>query len=928
MEDLHRSTDKNVLSQEKYTFLIYRCVVCDKVFAKENNLREHLENFHTNTDGENGMLEEMSMYKKYNCEFCQSILWCRISDLKKHTFYCEKNSTNLRKNTSIPNKSAEILNKSINKALNNTRDQMSEMNPLSQVDENLNNPLDNNALVPMNSPVKLNLMNEEGITNIIGIHKEGIDDMISTIPEKNSSSTNMEEFPELENRETLTFINTSAIEELKVEPMDDDGKEKEEEQQSEQQQLWKSTKDTTRAKCEICNKYFSQVGYLTRHLNSENHRQMLVAIRNKDMMMEGTTSTNSENQKNVVKPSSSSAQKETKNQVSSKTRSLESLHEATKNENYCCNLCQKSFTHKKNYLKHVNFFCKARIMEENLCHIYKHKDFKEFGFIRNLTTNLVTCDDPIGSDFLKTPDFNFDELVKSGVLTKIGEMISTKTFMAEKTYNCNICKKIFNQAFQLNRHISLKHGAKGKYHCNKCNKKFISSEYLWLHKRKKHGSTNNRKPAALSTVEKIVQSSSSNDQKQPPILEGNELDDCDNKIYYCPECGKEDDGTPMIGCDNCDNWFHWTCVGIKQEPDENEDWYCAPCQTILIDHPKSSESEDFSLKSTGTSQFPSKNQQKLPKIYIKTEKKEEEEEIDGPVVKQELNCQKCENNNSTEGVLGNNNPMINCNDCHDWYHWICVGIKDQPDDNEDWYCEKCSTHPLSKITKKTYRCHICTRAFSQLNQVNNHIKVAHDQAEHHNCFICHRVMKKRSNLVIHIQKYHPKISALIDTIGPINEILNPMLKVEELSIHDLEKYDINIIENSPIKKENNNIVDDEGRKLLEILNGNTKKAMRVCFVDDNNISTENIVELLDISSSEQNTNDEIIEDDDDNLVMISDTSSNKNTSSIPIKCEPDIDFGIEDIDIDEMIPNVEEFYGFSADGGNLSIQDSIQSEYF
>ena len=205
-------------------------MVCDKVFAKENNLREHLENFHTNTDGENGMLEEMSMYKKYNCEFCQSILWCRISDLKKHTFYCEKNSTNLRKNTSIPNKSAEILNKSINKALNNTRDQMSEMNPLSQVDENLNNPLDNNALVPMNSPVKLNLMNEEGITNIIGIHKEGIDDMISTIPEKNSSSTNMEEFPELENRETLTFINTSAIEELKVEPMDDDGKEKEEEQ--------------------------------------------------------------------------------------------------------------------------------------------------------------------------------------------------------------------------------------------------------------------------------------------------------------------------------------------------------------------------------------------------------------------------------------------------------------------------------------------------------------------------------------------------------------------------------------------------------------------------------------------------------------------------------------------------------------------------
>ena len=136
-------------------------MVCDKVFAKENKLREHLENFHTNADGENGILEEMSMYKKYKCEFCQSILWCRISDLKKHTFNCEKNPTNLRKNTSIPNKSEEILNKSINKALNNTTDQMSEMNPLSQ---------DNNALVPMNSPVKLNLMNEEGIVLLCYIY--------------------------------------------------------------------------------------------------------------------------------------------------------------------------------------------------------------------------------------------------------------------------------------------------------------------------------------------------------------------------------------------------------------------------------------------------------------------------------------------------------------------------------------------------------------------------------------------------------------------------------------------------------------------------------------------------------------------------------------------------------------------------------------
>lgn len=33
----------------------------------------------------------------------------------------------------------------------------------------------------------------------------------------------------------------------------------------------------------------------------------------------------------------------------------------------------------------------------------------------------------------------------------------------------------------------------------------------------------------------------------------------------------------MIGCDSCDDWYHWHCVGINREPPSNQNWYCHKC---------------------------------------------------------------------------------------------------------------------------------------------------------------------------------------------------------------------------------------------------------------------------------------------------------------------------------------------------------------
>ncbi|KAK2704697.1 transcription initiation factor TFIID subunit 3-like [Artemia franciscana] len=58
---------------------------------------------------------------------------------------------------------------------------------------------------------------------------------------------------------------------------------------------------------------------------------------------------------------------------------------------------------------------------------------------------------------------------------------------------------------------------------------------------------------------------------------GSYFDEEGNKIWICPTCGRQDDGTPMIGCDECDDWYHWVCVGIRVAPSESENWYCQRC---------------------------------------------------------------------------------------------------------------------------------------------------------------------------------------------------------------------------------------------------------------------------------------------------------------------------------------------------------------
>lgn len=81
------------------------------------------------------------------------------------------------------------------------------------------------------------------------------------------------------------------------------------------------------------------------------------------------------------------------------------------------------------------------------------------------------------------------------------------------------------------------------------------------------------KPLHIQTETKLTVKETTPTMKSPGTI----IDKDGQKVWICPACGRPDDGSPMIGCDECDAWYHWVCVGIQVPPSENEDWFCRFC---------------------------------------------------------------------------------------------------------------------------------------------------------------------------------------------------------------------------------------------------------------------------------------------------------------------------------------------------------------
>nr|XP_046915597.1 transcription initiation factor TFIID subunit 3-like isoform X1 [Dermatophagoides farinae]XP_046915604.1 transcription initiation factor TFIID subunit 3-like isoform X1 [Dermatophagoides farinae] len=233
----------------------------------------------------------------------------------------------------------------------------------------------------------------------------------------------------------------------------------------------------------------------------------------------------------------------------------------------------------------------------------------------------------------------------------------------------------------------------------------------------------------------------------------------DNKLWICPICLKPDDGTPMIGCDTCDQWHHYYCLGIQHDPNPGGPWFCPRCfekqkkklekfQKKQEKLAKAKNEEDFvtitvttNIDETSKPKRPVGRPRKHPPLNLSTPQdsgltitpidptpslsttsssmkydhnfiKEQQRQSYLTSMEMIMNqaasaggdvgsiiekpTQKKEICPKCQSVENLSVNMIGCDSCDQWFHWPCVGINTAPSPDSSWFCAKCIKKKSSK----------------------------------------------------------------------------------------------------------------------------------------------------------------------------------------------------------------------------------------
>ncbi|CAJ0557886.1 unnamed protein product, partial [Mesorhabditis spiculigera] len=93
---------------------------------------------------------------------------------------------------------------------------------------------------------------------------------------------------------------------------------------------------------------------------------------------------------------------------------------------------------------------------------------------------------------------------------------------------------------------------------------------------KKKAEPTKKQPAKKKEVKSRASVDLTEDEDEAPV-KGKANGD-DPQVWICPVCSVAyADGANMVGCDTCDDWYHWACVGITVEPPAEQQWFCDKC---------------------------------------------------------------------------------------------------------------------------------------------------------------------------------------------------------------------------------------------------------------------------------------------------------------------------------------------------------------
>lgn len=75
-----------------------------------------------------------------------------------------------------------------------------------------------------------------------------------------------------------------------------------------------------------------------------------------------------------------------------------------------------------------------------------------------------------------------------------------------------------------------------------------------------------------------MQEGDGSDLEPPDAGEDSKSENGENAPIYCI-CRKPDINCFMIGCDNCNEWFHGDCIRITEKMAKAiREWYCRECR--------------------------------------------------------------------------------------------------------------------------------------------------------------------------------------------------------------------------------------------------------------------------------------------------------------------------------------------------------------